>query len=64
MQTSGAAVCPVEKYCRHKHLNPRSFDGRRREAEFDEQPSEYKASALPESNTVQIPSAAGNLVEG
>lgn len=49
MQTSGAAVCPVEKYCRHKHLNPRSFDGRRREAEFDEQPSEY---------------AAGNLVEG
>ena len=51
----------VEKYCRHKHLNPRWFDGQRREAEFYEQHSEYKASARPESNSAQIPSSSESL---
>jgi len=40
----------VEKYCRHKHLNPRWFEGQRRKAEFYEQHSEYKACIQSESN--------------
>jgi hypothetical protein len=51
----------VETYCRHKHLNPRWFDGQRREAEFYEQHSEYKASAKPESNPAPILSSAESL---
>ena len=46
----------VEKYCRHKHLNPRWFDNQQREAEFYEQHSEYK-----ESNPAPIPSSAESL---
>jgi len=46
----------VEKYCRHKHLNPRWFDGQRREAEFYEKQSEYK-----ESNPAKIPSPSESL---
>ena len=57
-QSSGL---PVEKYCRHKHLNPRWFDNQRREAEFYERHSEYKASAKPESNPGPIPSSAESL---
>ncbi|MHB9140232.1 MAG: IS66 family insertion sequence element accessory protein TnpA [Victivallaceae bacterium] len=51
----------VEKYCRHKRLNPRWFDNQRREAEFYEQHSKHKASPLPESNPAQIPSSAESL---
>ena len=51
----------VEKYCRHKHLNPRWFDGQRREAEFYEQHSEYKAGIQSESNPAKIPSSSKSL---
>ena len=46
----------VERYCRHKHLNPRWFDNQRLEAEFYEQHSEYK-----ESTPAKIPSSAESL---
>ena len=54
----------VEKYCRHKHLNPRWFDNQRREAEFYEQHSEYKAGIRSESTPAPIrPSAESLFVE-
>ena len=51
----------VEKYCRHKHLNPRWFDIQRREAEFYEQHSECKAGIQSESNPAKIPSSSESL---
>lgn len=51
----------LEKYCRHKHLNPRWFERQLHDAEFYEQQSSHQASALPESNPVDIPSAAAKM---